>query len=124
MKKLKLCFIFLASMFLISCEKEEEIERFVPTDVIVKIHGNYSVDKVFSFLNSIAPEVDYMYSEVYKSALPADSLTYVLNYLNAKPYTHRGAWSVTGGYLHAQDGAITIFPRLFAMKNQDYRPIG
>jgi hypothetical protein len=116
MNKLAYYITFLSLVF-ISCEKEP----IVPTDVFVKIKGYYTIDKVFDFINSFDHDVEYIYSQVYNSDLSSDSLQYVLDYLNAKPYTNDGAqWFVTG-YLHYQTKRITIFPRLFHIKNVDYQ---
>jgi hypothetical protein len=96
-------------------------KKFVPTDVLVKINGSYTIDKVFEFINTFDHEVENIHSQVYNSDLPSDSLQYVLDYLNAKPYTNDGnAWFVNG-YLHYQTQQITIFPRLFLIKNKEYQ---
>lgn len=106
------------------CEKTDidySDEKFVPTDVLVKIKGYYTIDKVFDFINSFKHDVENINSQVYISNLPSDSLQYVLDYLNAKPYTNNGsAWRVNG-YLHYQTKAITIFPRFFNIRNVDYQ---
>lgn len=93
---------------------------YVPTDVFVKTKSIFTISKVFDFINSLQLNVEYVDDCVYRSSLPPDSLSYVLKYLNAKSYTHNGVWSVTG-YLHYQTNVITIFPRLFDIKNKDYQ---
>ena len=112
----------------ISCEEDstEDLEKkneekYVPTDVLVKIKGYYTIDKVFDFINSFDHDVENIHSQVYTSALPSDSLQYVLDYLNAKPYTNDGVRWFVNGYLHYQTQIITIFPRLFQIKNKDYQ---
>ncbi|HET6559873.1 MAG TPA: hypothetical protein VFG54_21280 [Prolixibacteraceae bacterium] len=117
--------ILLALLFaLVGCEKnnnDTSVEKFVPTDVLVKIKGYYTIDKVFDFINSFEHEVENIHSQVYTSDLPSDSLRYVLDYLNAKPYTHDGnAWLVVG-YQHYQTKVITIFPKFFNIKNADFQ---
>ena len=120
MKKV-LFILSISLLILFSCDKEDEQnqiqEKFVPTDVLVKTKGTYTIDKVFDFINSFDHDVEYIYGGVYTSSLPSDSLIYVLNYLNAKTYTNDGdVWFVTG-YLHYQTQVITIFPKLFDIKN-------
>ena len=123
MKMMKILLSLILLIFL-SCSKEEDVnmdEEFVPTDVLVKIKGTYTIDKVFDFINSFDHEVENISSQTYISALPSDSLQYVLDYLNAKPYTNDGiTWFVTG-YLHYQTQEITIFPRFFEIKNSEYQ---
>ena len=117
-------FIFiLFTLILLGCNKNsiENSEGFVPTDVLVKIKGYYTIDKVFDFINTFDHDVENIHSQVYTSNLPSDSLQYVLDYLNEKPYTNDGdAWFVNG-YLHYQTNIITIFPRLFDIKNIEYQ---
>lgn len=53
--------------------------------------------------------------------MPSDSLQYVLDLLNEKPYTNDGInWFVTG-YLHYQTNQITIFPKLFEIDKLEYQ---
>jgi hypothetical protein len=117
-------FIFiLFTLTLLGCNKNsiENSEDFAPTDVLVKIIGYYTIDKVFDFINTFDHDVENIHSQVYTSNLPSDSLQYVLDYLNEKPYTNDGnAWFVSG-YLHYQTNIITIFPRLFDIKNIEYQ---
>lgn len=123
MKWLKIV-ISITLIFFISCDKDEDENReepFVPTDVLVKMKGYYTIDQVFDFINSFDHEVENIHSQVYTSELPSDSLNYVLDYLNAKPYTNDGANWFVNGYLHYQTQEITIFPRLFDMKNIQYQ---
>ena len=114
---------FLA-VLLAGCDREDEDVKpeleFVPTEVFVKFEGGYTIDKVFEFINSLGHEVPYIRSLKYTSDLPPDSLEYVLNYLNAKPYTQRDVWRVTG-YRHYKTDEISIFPTLFDMKNAKYQ---
>lgn len=123
-------FLILLIFAFITCEKEsiEPIdqanhsdEKFVPTDVLVKIKGYYKIDKVFGFINSFDHEVENIHSQVYTSTLPPDSLKYILDYLNAKPYTNDGNRWFVNGYLHYKTQQITIFPRLFQIKKKEYQ---
>jgi len=124
MKVYRLILIVLTFM-LLSCEKDSETdfdnseEKFVPTDVLVKIKEDYTIDKVFKFINNFDHEVENIHSQVYTSALPSDSLQYVLDYLNEKLYTNDGNSWFVNGYLHYKTKVITIFPRLFNIKNTD-----
>ena len=129
MKILKISLILLIFAFL-SCEKEsnESIdqtnhsdEKFIPTDVLVKVKGYYTIDKVFNFINLFNHEVEYINSQVYTSTLPPDSLKYILDYLNAKPYTNDGSGWFVNGYLHYKTQQITIFPMLFQIKKKEYQ---
>ena len=126
MKTLRFILIIL-SISLIGCEKDEVTdldnsdEKYVPTDVLVKVKGYYTIDKVFEFINDFDHEVENIHSQVYTSNLPSDSLQYVLDYLNAKSYTNDGNTWFVNGYLHYQTKVITIFPRLFNMKDTTYQ---
>lgn len=114
-------------LVLLSCEKdsngdfEKQESEFVSTDVLVKTIAEYSIDKVFDFINSFDHEVENIKYGFYISSLPPDSLQYVLDYLNAKPYTHDGDMLYVTGYLHYQTNQITIFPKLFQIKNKEYQ---
>lgn len=118
----KLIFI-LFTLILLGCEKDsfENSQEFVPTDVLVKIKGYYTIDKVFDFINTFDHDVENIHSQVYTSSLPSDSLQYVLDYLNEKPYTNDGLNWFVNGYSHYQTNTITIFPRLFDIKNTEYQ---
>jgi hypothetical protein len=129
--KTNLIFPIFILIFLFSCKKDSDSdeklidkdvnEKFVPTDVIVKTKGYFTIDKVFNFINSFDHDVEYITNAGYTSSLPSDSLQYVLAYLNAKKYTNDGnRWFVTG-YLHYQTKQITIFPKLFNIKNKVYQ---
>ncbi len=123
MKKIKLALFFLFLLF-ISCAKDNvdnSDDKYKYPDVAVKVKGDYTIDKVFDFINSFDIEVASINSPVYTSDLPSDSLQYVLDYLNTKANTHNGnAWFVSG-YLDYKTKVITIFPRLFNMKNTTYQ---
>jgi|GEM_PF-841452 len=123
MKKLKLALFFLFLLF-ISCAKDNvdnSDDKYKYPDVAVKVKGVYTIDKVFDFINSFDIEVASINSPVYTSDLPSDSLQYVLDYLNAKAYTHNGNGMLVSGYLDYKTKVITIFPTLFNMKNTTYQ---
>jgi hypothetical protein len=116
--------LILTIIFFLSCEKEKvenPDEKYMPTDVMVKIKGYYTIDKVFNFINSFNHEVENIRSQTYTSGLPSDSLQYVLDYLNEKTYTNDGNDWFVNGYLHNQTKVITIIPRLFDMDNTSYQ---
>ena len=123
MKPFRMTLIIL-SLSLSGCEKvkvDKSDERYVPTDVLVKIKGSYKIDKAFDFINRFDHSVESISSLTYTSNLPPDSLQYVLDLLNAKAYTNDStAWPVTG-YLNHQTNAIIVFPRLFEMNNISYQ---
>lgn len=106
------------------CHKEES-ERvkpeFIPTDVVVKIKGYHTIEKVFDFINSLPHEVESITSAVYTSELPADSLQAILDHLNAKPYTTDGKGFRVTGYVHYPSGAVTLFPGLYSIRNPEHQ---
>ena len=96
-------------------------EHYTPMDVFVKTNKDFTIDKVFDFINSLDFDVKLIYNGVYVSTLPSDNLQYILGSLNSKPYTNDGnAWWTTG-YLHYLTNQITIFPTLYDMKNKNYQ---
>ncbi|GHT54024.1 hypothetical protein FACS189451_08320 [Bacteroidia bacterium] len=95
-------------------------KQFEPETVIVQTKGYYIIDSVFAWINRLGFDVTEIQCEAYQSKLPPDSLQYVLNKLNEKPYTHQDGWKITG-YLHYQTQEITIFPYLFNMQNKEYQ---
>jgi len=117
--------LFLCSI--LACGKDsetqldEEKEQFVPTDVLVKVKAYYTIDQVFNFINGFEHEVENIHSLTYTSDFPSDSLQYILDFLNAKTYTNDGNVWFVNGYLHYQTKLVTIFPRLFDMKNKSYQ---
>ncbi|MFD1552951.1 hypothetical protein DNU06_15895 [Putridiphycobacter roseus] len=116
--------LMLVALSILSCKKEQNVDKngaYVPTDVLVKIKGDYTVDKVFDFINSLDHEVEQIHSQVYTSELHADSLQYVLDYLQAKTYTNDGNGSLVYGRLDNQTNGIKIFPTLFDMNNSSYQ---
>lgn len=120
--KLWLLIMMTGVLGLASCNKKNSDVRpegrFVPTDVIVKTKSDFTVDKVFDFINTYDHDVELLYNGIYTSELPSDSLQYVLDYLNKKTYTHENEdWPVSG-YLHYKSQVITIFPRLIDMKDR------
>ena len=100
---------------------ETETQEFVPGEVIVGIKSGTNINTIFEFINQFDHKVDNVNSLTFTSDLRADSLQYVLDFLNQKTYTNDGIrWKVTG-YLHYQTNQITIFPRLFEIDNVEYQ---
>ncbi len=92
--------------------------EFVPTDVILKTKSYYPVEDVFDFINSLDHEVEVIHGGVYTSSLPNDSLQYIQDYVNVKPYIDSKTWPLSG-YVSAVTGELTFFPRFFNMKNKE-----
>ena len=96
-------------------------EHYKPMQVFVKTKKDFTIDKVFDFINLLDFDVELIYHGVYVSTMPSENLQYILDCLNAKPYTNDGnAWWVTG-YLHYLTNQITIFPNLYNMNNKEYQ---
>ena len=115
MNTLKLTFIIVI-LAVIGCNrKDNNTPKYVPTDVLVKIKSEYSIDKAFDFINSFSLSVENIHSLTYTSDLPKDSLQYILDFVNGKPYA-----SATG-YVSTTGDTITIFPKLINIKNKSYQ---
>jgi|SRR5688572_28642230 len=122
MSKLYFYLILILILSIVSCT-DNDLQpdyKFVPTDVIIKTKGYFTIDKVFEFINEFGHDVEYVHNGIYNSDLPSDSLEYVLNYINSKPYTNSDGWHASG-YVHYLTNRITVFPRLFDIKNSGYQ---
>ena len=96
--------------------------EYKPMRVSVKTKRYFTINEVFNFINSLDLDVDQIHSGVYVSNMSSDNLQYILDCLNAKPYTNNGSdWPRVTGYLHYLTNQITIFPYLFNMKNKTYQ---
>lgn len=123
MKKVIILFIILMAVIFNSCNKSDDYHlelEFVPTDIILKTKNTYSIDKVFSFINLFDHEIEKITYGTYISELPTDSLQYVLNYIDEKPYTIDSIHKTTG-YIGAKTNKITIFPKLHEMNNKVFQ---
>ena len=98
-----------------------EYWHYTPMKISVKTKKGFTIDKIFDFINSLDHDVKEIRSGVLKSTMSSDSLQYILDQLNTKPYTNNGDVLKTGGYLHYSTNQIHIFPHLFNMKNVDYQ---
>ena len=114
-------FIFLS----ISCEKDKILEidypndKIIPTLVCVKIKDNYTIDKVFGFINSFDYDVERITNRIYKSSLPPDSLNYIIDYITNKSYTNDGGNKWFLAYVGYKTKIINILPKLYNMRNID-----
>lgn len=104
-------------LLILSCSKGDE-EKFIPTDVFVKIKPAYTIKETFDFINSFDHTVEYIGYQAFRSNMPTDSLNHALNLLNSKSYTNSGAWEVYGNVV---DDYFVIRPRLFGIHNTDYQ---
>ena len=96
--------------------------EYEPMQVSVKTKKNFTINEVFDFVNSLDIDVEQIYNGVYVSTMSPDSLQYILDCLNAKPYTNDNSdWQRVTGYLHYLTNQITVFPYLFNMKNKAYQ---
>jgi len=99
------------------CHREYE-----PMQVSVKTKRYFTINEVFDFINSLDLDVEQIYNGVYVSTMSSDSLQYILDCLNAKPYTNNGSdWPRVTGYLHYLTNQIAVFPYLLNMKNKAYQ---
>ena len=88
--------------------------------VLVKTKRYFPINNVFDFINSLEHDVKEIRYGTFISNMPPDSLQYILDRLNEKPYTNDGVWNVTG-YLHYATNQIYVFPYFFNIKNIDYQ---
>lgn len=95
--------------------------RYSPQDVFVKTKKDFTINNVFNFINSLDFEVELIYNGVYVSTMSSDNLDLILDSLNSKSYTNDGSVWWTTGYLHYKTKQITVFPRLYNIKNTDYQ---
>lgn len=102
-------------------DSEIDTQEFVPGEVLVGIKSGTNINETFNFINQFDHKVNDIHSLTFVSALPADSLQYVLKSLNEKTYTNDGVNWFVSGYLNNQTNQITIFPKLFGMDNTQYQ---
>lgn len=134
-------YFLLLSLAVASCNHEEDIEpelpfcppmecsdgTYVAGDLLVGMHETTTLPQTFQLLNSQPFVIKSIMGPVYISALPPDSLDYVVRELNRKPYINTGPWkAVKDGnvYLHYQTRALTVIPRLMdmtAVNQQDWQ---
>lgn len=117
---------------LASCNHQESVEPGIPIcpplecsdgtyvagELLVGMHETTTLPQTFQLFNSNGFVIKSVMGPLYISALPADSLDYVVRELNRKPYINTGPWkAVKDGnvYLHYQTRALTVIPRLMDM---------
>ena len=88
--------------------------------ISVKTNKSFTINKVFDLINSLDLDVELINYGTYVSNMPSDNLQFILNNLNSKPYINDAVWPVYG-YLHYLTNQITVFPRLYNMKNKNYQ---
>lgn len=117
-KAIQILILILLTTFL-SCIKSDNDDsdlEYVATDIILKTKNKYSIGNVFSFINLFNHQVDKITYGTYLSNLPTDSLQYVLDFINQKPYTIDTNHKTTG-YIDSKTHKITIFPKLYEMND-------
>ena len=96
-------------------------DQYTPMDVSVGTKNYFTIDKVFDFINSLDLDVKEIIYGHFRSTMSSDSLQYILDCLNAKPYTNDGNSWWTTGYLHYLTNQICISTTWFNMKNKAYQ---
>lgn len=131
MKSSARCLLLLLALStcLSACKKEtadptepEDAYPFVAGDLLVGIKAGVSIERVFQLANAQQFALSEMSGFYYTSALPNDSLAYVLSVLKSKPYcTQRG---FTGSaYISAVDKSfweVSLFFNMDAASQQDW----
>lgn len=114
--------LIIATTTLVSCKKDQpepelvHAPEFVPTDVVFKTRANVTFGELFKFINEMNLEVEHITGVVLTSDFHPDSLQYVLDILNTKPYAGNEDWKV-GGYNHYATNEITVFPKFYHINN-------
>ena len=115
----KLLLILLPLIFLVSsCQEHVQEEKFAPGSVTVGIAANAEIDSIFNTLNGLNISIREMWGFTYLAPLPADSVNYLINLLNQKPYINTtSGWSATTStvYYSSSANAIMITCPLFDM---------
>jgi hypothetical protein len=109
---------FVLLFILVGCKDKDPEPEFTPTEVLVGIKTEYTIEEVFAFINQIDLPVESIWYSNYTSSLPSDSLQYVLDYLNTRSYTNRPNSHVSG-YLHFQTNVIYVFPTLYQVNDKN-----
>lgn len=113
-------------VILFSCEndkkvdnkREAEIERdreFVPGDLSIGIVDSVTIKEAWELVNSFELKITDAWGHKYLSNLPNDSIDYIINYLNKKPYINDGRWkAVKNGnvYIDRNFNKISVSCRL------------
>jgi len=89
--------------------------------VLIGTNEDVSIEESFDLVNEYKLGIEAVFGHYYESSLPADSIQYVVEYLNSKDYINsRGFRAVEGGnvYLHHQTQALTVFCNLWDMTTE------
>jgi hypothetical protein len=125
-------YLLLLAGAMASCNRQEPVEPEIPIcpplecsdgtyvagELLVGMHETTTLPQTFQLFNSNRFVIKSVMGPVYISALPADSIDYVVRELNRKSYINTGPWkAVKDGnvYLHYQTRALTVIPRLMDM---------
>jgi hypothetical protein len=108
-----------ALLALVSCDSDDSPEQakrqFVPGDVSIGIKATTPIASVFDLMNDNDVFIDQMSGFFYYSALPTDSLDYVINQLKSKTYFNKRGFAGGSAYVHALDNRITVVQSFFEM---------
>jgi hypothetical protein len=114
-------FIYFLIVLFASCtDSGEEFYdlKYEPQSVLVKTKATVLTSDLFDFINSFDFEVKSADNAFYVSSKSEGRLEEILDDLNTRAYVNDGVWKATG-YLHALNGKIHVFTRLFDIKNKD-----
>lgn len=117
-------FLIVLVGILLSCSREDttvETQEFVAGEISVGIKSGTDINAIFNFINEFEHKANRISGLTFTSDLPADSLGYVLDYLNKKTYTNHKTNSLVTGYIHYETNKITLFPKLFEMDKIAYQ---
>lgn len=115
---------FLAfALAFISCEKEPvndmaEENNYVPGVLKVEFTKNTRLKSAFELVNGFNLEIISLYSSLYVSKLPPDSIDYIATMLNSKRYLNNGRWPVKNNgdvYIDYQTGKINVVCSMYGM---------
>jgi hypothetical protein len=121
MKLMNRIFIYSIILFFASCtDSEDEFYdlKYEPQSVFVKTKAFVLTPEMFKIINRYDFQVEVADNAFYVTELPGDRLEEILDDLNTRAYVNDGVWKATG-YLHALNGKIHVFTRLFDIKNKD-----
>jgi hypothetical protein len=111
------------ALALISCEKEPvndmaKENNYVPGVVKVEFTKNARLKSAFDLVNGFNLEIISVYSSLYVSKLPPDSIDYIVTMLNSKRYLNDGSWQVKKNgdvYIDSQTGRIILVCSMYGM---------
>ena len=89
--------------------------EFVPGDLSIGIVDSVTINEAWELVNSFDLKITDAWGHKYLSNLPNDSIDYIINYLNKKPYINDGRWkAVKNGnvYIDRNFNKISVSCRL------------